>query len=124
MESIGGKPDATMSNSVQSIDHGLTAGVNSNGSAASRTAGPMRHMTDQHRKSLSASMKKAWALRGGLSSEHRRRISDSLKQQWASRGPMPEEHRRKIAVANRIARARKKAHESVVLKPPLTVSGR
>ena len=61
----------------------LAAGTKSE--ASSQSTNPLRKVTDQHRKSLSKSMKKMWARRGGLSSEHRQKISISVVKWWAKR---------------------------------------
>jgi hypothetical protein len=90
---------------------GLTGHMNSQAETASETARPKRQMTEQHRKNLSASLKKMWTRRGGLSSEHRKKISTSVKESWDVLGQMSEEHRRRIAVVNQNLRTRNKVQE-------------
>lgn len=69
---------------------------------ASQTTLPHRQLTDQHRKSLSKSMKKMWARRGGLSNEHRQKISVSVVKWWAKRdrGKARGSDRAVLATAN------------------------
>jgi hypothetical protein len=59
---------------------------------APETTRPHQQMTDQHRKHLSKSMKKAWAKQGGVSSETRQMISASVKKRWVERRQMPDKH--------------------------------
>jgi hypothetical protein len=89
------------------MNHKNLTSMNSQAEPVSATARPKRQLTDQHRKTLSESMKKLWARRRGLSSEHRQKISVSVKESWAVLGQMPEERQRRIAVVNQNLRTRR-----------------
>jgi hypothetical protein len=99
----------SMENAVPLGHPTLTAKENSQVETATDTEHPHRHMTDEHRRKLSASVKKMWAIRGGLSAEHRQKISVSVKERWTALGSMPDDQRRKIALSNKNTWARKRA---------------
>ena len=69
--------------------------------AVSVIPNPRRHMTAQHRRNLSKSLRAMWASRGGFSKEQRLKMSISKKKSLAAKGPTPDAHRKEISSAAR-----------------------